>query len=211
MTIFKTVEMVWYFSFPFSFRTKPTEVPATSTSMLWPKEYKSMSTIPKRKLPSPATIARSAMRTGVEQGDAKIPPKMPAMKAPINPLCLFLPKKSADGIKLKISHVCNAIKTMSVPRIRYHREDMVPTSFPADVAMTPKVTKLTAVPMANVNEYKKAFFVFFHPLPLHTRSLRGYWIMRRASWMLECQRTTRVSAQSKDDCQSHLQFVQAKY
>lgn len=40
-----------------------------------------------------------------------------------------------------------------------------PINFPADVAIIPSVTKVTAVPTENTAEYANAFFVSFSPIP----------------------------------------------
>ena len=56
ITIFSIVLALPYFSLEESFCTKPIDVPAT--------------------------IARRAISTGVEQGEEKTPPRIPAMKAP---------------------------------------------------------------------------------------------------------------------------------
>jgi hypothetical protein len=37
----------------------------------------------------PATIASRAISTGVEQGEEKIPPSIPAINAPTNPFLVF--------------------------------------------------------------------------------------------------------------------------
>lgn len=108
--------------------------------------------MPHKRFPLPATIASNAINTGVEQGDEKIPPRTPAIKAPINPRLLLFDSKLTDGIKLKISQVCNAISTISTPRIMYHTVEDVPNNLPAEVAMIPSVTNVIAVPRENTAE-----------------------------------------------------------
>ena len=121
--------------------------------------------MPHIKLPSPATMASSAIRTGVEQGEEKIPPRIPARKAPINPRFLLLEIKLIEGMKLNTSQVCKAINTISTPRMIYHTGEDVPISFPAEVATMPSVTNVTAVPKENTAEYANAFLVFLSPTP----------------------------------------------
>lgn len=108
--------------------------------------------MPQIKLPLSATMASSAIRTGVEQGEEKMPPRIPARKAPINPRFLLLKIRFIEGMKLNISQVCKAINTISTPRIIYQIGEDVPISFPADVAMIPSATNVTAVPRENTAE-----------------------------------------------------------
>ena len=79
-----------YFSLPVSFLTNPMLVPAITAKTAWPKEYKSSSRIPHTILPLPATIAKSAIRTGVEHGEENTPPRIPAINAPIYPFLVLL-------------------------------------------------------------------------------------------------------------------------
>ena len=72
-----------YFSFKVSFLTNPIEVPETITNTLCPAEYNRRSNIPHKSLPCPATTAKRTIRTGVEHGDEKTPPKTPAISEPI--------------------------------------------------------------------------------------------------------------------------------
>lgn len=139
--------------------------------------------MPQSRLPSPATMARSAIKTGVEQGDEKIPPRIPARNAPTKPFLLFLPSKLTEGMKLNISHVCKAISTIKMPSTRYHTEDDVPINFPAEVAMMPRDTKVSAVPAENTNEYANAFLVFFSPTPPTYPTISG--ILDRAQGVME--------------------------
>ena len=104
------------------------------------------------KFPSPATMASNAIKTGVEQGEEKIPPNIPVKNAPRKPRFLFLVIKLADGIKWKSHHVCSVIKTINPPRIMYHTGDEVLMRRPADVAITPSETKVIAVPDAKTTE-----------------------------------------------------------
>ena len=89
ITIFNTVLALPYLSLEESFCTKPIDVPATTARIPCPIEYRSNSSMPQRILPFPATMASNAISTGVEQGEEKIPPRIPAMKAPINPFLVF--------------------------------------------------------------------------------------------------------------------------
>ena len=59
-------------------------------SVLCPTEYSNISSMPKRKFPSPETIARRAINTEVEHSEEKIPLRMPAKNAPIKPRCFLL-------------------------------------------------------------------------------------------------------------------------
>ena len=108
--------------------------------------------MPHKRFPSPATMARSAIKTGVEQGEEKMPPRIPARNAPIIPLRLFFPTRFTEGMKLKIPKVCKDISTISTPRMMYHTGEDVPISLPAEVAIMPIVTKVKAVPSENTAE-----------------------------------------------------------
>ena len=79
-----------YFSLLDSFCTKPMDVPATTASIPCPTEYINSNSIPQTIFPFPATIASRAINTGVEQGDEKIPPNIPATNAPMYPFFVFL-------------------------------------------------------------------------------------------------------------------------
>ena len=129
--------------------------------------------MPYSRLPSPATIASDAIKTGVEQGEEKIPPRIPARKAPKKPRRLFLEIRLTDGMKLKISQVCKAISTIKTPSTAYQIGEEVPISLPIEVATIPKVTKVIAVPAANVAEYKNAFLVFLSPVPPTYPTING--------------------------------------
>ena len=97
-------------------------------------------------------MASNAIRTGVEQGEEKIPPRIPARKAPINPRFLLLEIKLIEGMKLNTSQVCKAINTISTPRMIYHTGDDVPISFPAEVATIPSVTNVTGFTKESVTQ-----------------------------------------------------------
>ena len=84
MTIFIADAALLYFSLLLIFWTKPMDVPATITSALCPMEYSSISRIPQSRFSSPAMIASRAIKTGVEQGEEKMPPRIPAINAPAN-------------------------------------------------------------------------------------------------------------------------------
>lgn len=86
---FNTVLALPYFLLEDNFCTNPTDVPATMASMPCPIEYNSNNNIPQRILPFPATMASNAISTGVEQGDEKMPPSIPAMNAPVKPFFVF--------------------------------------------------------------------------------------------------------------------------
>ena len=62
------------------------------------EEYKNISKIPQNRFPFPATIASKAINTGVEHGDEKTPPNIPATNAPIVPLALLFDNKFMDGM-----------------------------------------------------------------------------------------------------------------
>ena len=100
MTIFKIVAALLYFSLPLIFWTNPTEVPETMTSALCPMEYSSISRIPQSRFSSPAMIASRAIKTGVEQGEEKMPPRIPAINAPAKPRFLLFDNRLIEGIKL---------------------------------------------------------------------------------------------------------------
>jgi hypothetical protein len=87
--IFKTVLALPYLSLEESFCTKTIDVPATIARIPCPIEYSNNSSISQRMLPFPATMASRAMSTGVEHGEEKMPPRIPAMKAPTNPFLVF--------------------------------------------------------------------------------------------------------------------------
>ncbi len=89
MTTFRKELALPYFSLCESFCTNPTDVPAITAKIPCPAEYKSNNRIPHKMLPLLATMASKAIKTGVEQGDEKIPPRNPAINAPINPLFVF--------------------------------------------------------------------------------------------------------------------------
>lgn len=89
ITIFSTVLALPYFSLEESFCTKPIDVPATIARIPCPIEYSSNNIIPQRMLPLLATMASSAIRTGVEHGEEKMPPRIPAMNAPTKPFFVF--------------------------------------------------------------------------------------------------------------------------
>lgn len=91
--MFKALLSFPYFSLAESFCTKPTEVPAITVKVPWPMEYKRSKRVPHKILPLPATIAKSATSTGVEQGEEKTPPSIPAKNAPIKPRFLFFETK----------------------------------------------------------------------------------------------------------------------
>ena len=150
--IFRTVETVLYFSLALIFWTNPTDVPATITKVLCPREYINISRMPQNRFPFPATIASRAINTGVEQGEEKTPPRTPAIKAPINPRFLLFDSRLAEGIKVNIPQVCKDISTINTPRIMYHSAEDVPINLPAEVAMIPSVTNVTAVPRENTAE-----------------------------------------------------------
>ena len=69
---------------PTSF-THPTEVPATSISVLCPREYINSMRTPMAMDSPVAMITIMAMSTGVEQGEENIAPTMPSDIAPIVP------------------------------------------------------------------------------------------------------------------------------
>lgn len=154
-----------YFSLADTFCTNPTEVPATITSVLCPIEYIRSSNAPQSKLPSFATVASSTTSTGVAQGDEKKPPRIPASSAPIYPLLVFFEIANEEGIKLYISQICSAIKTINIPRIRYHQVPVPIINLPSIDAATPRTVNVTADPAAKVSDSRKALLVPLFPTP----------------------------------------------
>ena len=55
----------------------PTDVPAITVKMLFPNEYNNNKNIPRNIFAVLATKASSTTKTGVEQGEEKIPSKIP--------------------------------------------------------------------------------------------------------------------------------------
>ena len=80
---FNTILKTPYFFVLINFLIVPTDVPATIIKKLYPIEYINNKTIPHAKLPLLATSASSTTSTGVAHGEENIPPKIPAITAPI--------------------------------------------------------------------------------------------------------------------------------
>lgn len=76
-------------------------------------------------------------------------------------------------MKLKISQVCKAISSIKMPSTTYPIGEEVPISLPIEVATIPNVTKVIAVPAANVAEYKNAFLVFLSPVSPTYPTIKG--------------------------------------
>ena len=82
-TYFITILKIPYFFVCIIFLIVPTDVPVIITKKLYPIEYISSKMIPQTRLPFPATSANKTTKTGVAQGEEKIPPNIPAINAPI--------------------------------------------------------------------------------------------------------------------------------
>lgn len=80
---FKTTLSFPYLGFCVIFFIVPTDVPAITNNMLFPIQYSSNKNIPYRIFSLFDANASNATSTGVEHGDAKTPPSIPAMIAPI--------------------------------------------------------------------------------------------------------------------------------
>lgn len=154
---------ITYFLFDDKFCAKPTDVPAISTKKLCPNEYNNKSKIPHRRLPSFATIASNTTKTGVARGEEKKPLKIPVKNAPPKPRLLL--KVWEDGIKLNISYVWRAIRSISTPSNMYHQEPAPCMSFPRREAAVPRIVNVIAKPIENTTESQKAFFISCSLLP----------------------------------------------
>ena len=82
----------------------------------------------------------------------------------------------------------------------YQTGDDVPINFPAEVAIMPSNTNVTAVPMENTAEQAKAFFAFFSPTPPTYPTMRG--TLERAQGVTDVS----TPARSASNGASHILF-----